>query len=74
VLTFSCDAETTRRFRTGADKPNAPSAAYYEVIKKGLVQSGSALEDATAYLDARVEAAVAAESHAGEKNKSLSSR
>lgn len=74
VLTFSCDAETTRRFRTGADKPNAPSSAYYEVIRKGLVQSGSALEDATAYLDARVYAAVALKSHAGEKSGSWSSR
>ena len=53
VLTFSCDAETMLAFRTGANAPNAPSPAYYEVIKKGLAQSGSADADAAAYLDAR---------------------
>ena len=53
VLTFSCDAETMLAFRTGANAPNAPSAAYYEVIRKGLAQSGSADADASAYLDAR---------------------
>ena len=53
VLTFSCNAETMLAFRTGANAPNAPSAAYYEVIRKGLAQSGSADADASAYLDAR---------------------
>ena len=41
VLTFSCDADQMRAFRSGANAPNAPSAAYYEVIRKGLAQSGS---------------------------------
>ena len=54
VLTFSCDADQMRAFRSGANAPNAPSAAYYEVIRKGLAQSGSADVDAAAYLDARV--------------------
>ena len=53
VLTFSCDADQMRAFRSGANAPNAPSAAYYEVIRKGLTQSGSADVDAAAYLDAR---------------------
>ena len=53
VLTFSCDADQMRAFRSGANAPNAPSAAYYEVIRKGLAQSGSADVDAAAYLDAR---------------------
>ena len=53
VLTFSCDADQMRAFRSGANAPNAPSAAYYEVIRKGLAQSGSADADAAAYLDAR---------------------
>ena len=53
VLTFCCDADQMRAFRSGANAPNAPSAAYYEVIRKGLAQSGSADVDAAAYLDAR---------------------
>ena len=46
VLTFSCDADQMRAFRSGANAPNAPSAAYYEVIRKGLAQSGSTDADA----------------------------
>ena len=64
VLTFTCDTRELAKFRSGALLTNEPSRAYYDVIRKGLVQTGMSESDASAYLDARVATSVRLEGSA----------
>jgi hypothetical protein len=52
------------KFRSGQNATNAPSEAYYDVIKKGLVQTGMSEREAVAYLDERVGTSLIAEGSA----------
>jgi len=64
VLTFTCDPTEMEKFRSGQNATNAPSEAYYDVIKKGLVQTGMSEREAVAYLDERVGTSLIAEGSA----------
>ena len=56
VLTFTCDGAQLRDFRDGAVPANAPSEAYADVIRRGLVEMGASPEEARRYVEARTNA------------------
>ena len=56
MLTFTCDGAQLRDFRDGAVPANAPSEAYADVIRRGLVEMGASPEEARRYVEARTNA------------------
>ena len=64
VLTFTCDADELRGFRSGDIPTNPPCEAYVDVIARGLVQCGLGDEEAREYLEDRVEASMTSDAGA----------
>ena len=64
VLTFTCDADELRGFRSGDIPTNPPCEAYVDVIARGLVQCGLGDEEARGYLEDRVEASMTSDAGA----------